>query len=539
MEQIIFVMPAYNEQDNIQALVSQWMPVVHYVNQQPGYCARMVIADDGSTDYTCTILEQLQPEYPLLTVLHKTNSGHGSTLLYLYNYAIEQGATYVFQTDSDGQTDPSDFYLFFEQLHNYDIQIGQRIHREDGWGRIVVSKVLLILLYIIFHVRLKDANAPFRLMRADHLKQMLKMIPADFFLSNVLISVIAAKKQLSMAYHPITFRPRQGGVNSINYRRIFRIGGKALIDFRRFKSKLSRPATLYVRLNNRLGNQMFQYAFARAAMSQMKLSQCYLVGQEESRLGCFAIKEGIQYKDTISELPFQTRFAAQFMGKMAALLSNHPSFLYKSERFLQPIINYCGVYFCLDGYLPFRDKKLRGEKIYCSGYFQSEKYYKDCIEQIRQDFTFSGDIIQSCQSFATQILSCHAVCLHIRQGDYLTSPRHLVCDAGYYQLAISQMLDRHPDAHFFLFSDDPSRALQLILESSIPNTPITVVPTSFSDQQTLYLGTLCRHHILSNSTFSWWMQYLAHHKDQMVIAPRRWLNDSTPVALYDPSWQIL
>lgn len=539
MEQIFFVMPAYNEQDNIQALVSQWMPVVHYVNQQPGCRARMVIADDGSKDKTYAILEQLQSENPQLTVLHKANSGHGSTLLYLYNYALSQGATHVFQTDSDGQTDPSEFYLFFEQRHNYDIQIGARTHREDGWGRVIVSKVLLSLLFIIFHVRLKDANAPFRLMRADRLKQMLEIIPADFFLSNVLISVIAAKWQLSLAYHPITFRPRQGGINSINYRRIFRIGGKALIDFWRFRKRLSQPAFLYVRLNNRLGNQMFQYAFARAAMLRMNLSQCYFVVQEESRLGCFAIEEGIQYKEDIAALPFQTRIAAKFMGKLADLLSAHPSALYKTERFLQPLINYCGVYFCLDGYLPFREKELRGDKIYCSGYFQSEKYFEDYREQIRQDFTFSEGTIQSCQSFASQIQSCNAVCLHIRQGDYLNSPRHCVCDTGYFQRAISQMLDLHPDARFFLFSDDPESALQLIPDSLILNPPITVIPTSFSDQQTLYLGTLCRHHILSNSSFSWWMQYLADHKDQTVIAPRRWMNDVTPVALYSPSWQLL
>lgn len=297
--------------------------------------------------------------------------------------------------------------------------------------------------------------------------------------------------------------------------------------------------SLYVRLNNRLGNQMFQYAFARVAMSQLNISQCYLVGQEEFRLGCFAINDGIHYKDNFEELPFLARFAAKFMGKLAEILSDHPSILYKVERFLQPIINSCGVYFCLDGYLPFREKKLRGNRIYCSGYYQSEKYFEHYRNLILQDFTFSDGIIQTCQTFALQIQSCNAVCLHIRQGDYLVSPRHHVCDAAYYQRAITLMLQHHPDAHFFLFSDDPERALQLIPESLIINTPITLVPSSFTDQQSLYLGSLCRHHILSNSSFSWWMQYLAHHDDQIVIAPRHWMNDSTPVALYAPSWLLV
>lgn len=544
MEHIFFVMPAYNEQDNIQTLVCQWMPVVDYVNQHPGCDARLVIADDGSKDQTYRILEQLQAENPLLTVLHKENSGHGSTLLYLYNFAIEQGATYVFQTDSDGQTDPSEFYLFFEQRHTFDIQIGTRTHREDGWGRIVVSKVLLFILFLIFQVRLKDANAPYRLMRVDQLKKILEVIPASFFLCNVLISVIAAKWQMSMAYHPITFRPRQGGVNSINYRRIFCIGGKALMDFWQLRNRLSLSGSsqvrhLYVRLNNRLGNQMFQYAFARTVMSRLNVSQCYLVGQEESRLDCFALAESIQYKDSFDDLPFLTKFAARFMGKLAKLLANHPVSLYRAERFVQPLINFCGVFFCLDGYLPFREKRLRGQKLYCSGYFQSEKYFEDYQDQIRQDFSFSKEIVCSCESLASQIQSCNAVCLHVRLGDYLSSLRHHVCDAEFYQRAISQMLQYHPNAHFFLFSDDPEQAIQIIHNHLVPNHQITIVPSSFSDQQSLYLGTLCRHHILSNSSFSWWMQYLAHGNDQLVIAPRRWMNDDTPVALYDPSWLLL
>ena len=101
------------------------------------------------------------------------------------------------------------------------------------------------------------------------------------------------------------------------------------------------------------------------------------------------------------------------------------------------------------------------------------------------------------------------------------------------------MLLLHPDAHFFLFSDDPEHAFHLISNHHIMHHQVTIVPPSFTDQQSLYLGTLCRHHILSNSSFSWWMQFLARHNDQLVIAPRRWMNDNTPIALYDPSWLLL
>lgn len=238
-ERFFFVFPAYNEQVNIESVVEQWMPIVQSVNQQPCCEACMVIADDGSTDDTYSILLKLQQRYPLLTALHKENSGHGATVLSLYRYALEHGADYVFQTDSDGQTDPADFMSFFEHRHQYDLQIGKRIHREDGIGRVWVSKVLLVVLWLIFHVRLQEANTPFRLIRADKLERILSAISQDSFLSNVLVSVIAAKWQYRIGYHPIAFKPRQGGVNTINYQRIFRIGCNAVIDFWKINKRLS------------------------------------------------------------------------------------------------------------------------------------------------------------------------------------------------------------------------------------------------------------------------------------------------------------
>lgn len=109
-------MPAYNEEANIRTVVEQWHPVV----EQIGEDSRVVIVDDGSKDATYRVLEELRATYPQLIGLTKKNSGHGSTCLYAYRYAIEQGADYVFQTDSDGQTDPAEFTSFWEQRADYD-----------------------------------------------------------------------------------------------------------------------------------------------------------------------------------------------------------------------------------------------------------------------------------------------------------------------------------------------------------------------------------------------------------------------------------
>jgi glycosyltransferase involved in cell wall biosynthesis len=162
----------------------------------------------------------------------KPNSGHGATVLYGYHYALEAGADYIFQTDSDGQTLPEEFWPFWELKDQYDMVIGHRKGRQDGISRVFVTKTLKLVLRICFHVSVTDANTPFRLMKAETLREQIKQIPENFNLSNVILSVIYAKKKLAVKYLPVTFRPRQGGVNSINMKKIIRIGKKAFKDFR-------------------------------------------------------------------------------------------------------------------------------------------------------------------------------------------------------------------------------------------------------------------------------------------------------------------
>ena len=206
MSKVYFVLPAYNEEENIKDVVGQWHPVVERIDRS-GTEARLVIANDGSKDNTFRIMQELQAAYPLLVPLDKPNGGHGATVLYLYRYALANGADWVFQTDSDGQTDPEEFSQMWEHREEYDFQIGYRKGRQDG-------------------------------ARADKLQAIMDVIPPDYFLCNVAISAIAVKWKYRIGWYRITFRPRQGGVNSINMKRIFKIGWKALGDFRKINRNL-------------------------------------------------------------------------------------------------------------------------------------------------------------------------------------------------------------------------------------------------------------------------------------------------------------
>ena len=156
----------------------------------------------------------------------------------MYRHALNNGADYIFQTDSDGQTDPEEFWQMFEHRHEYDFQIGNRKGRQDGGSRVFVTKTLRLVVWLMFHEWVTDANTPFRLMQKDRLKAIMEVIPKDYFLCNVAISAIAVKWNYKIKFYKITFKPRQGGVNSINMKRIFGIGWKALGDFRKINANL-------------------------------------------------------------------------------------------------------------------------------------------------------------------------------------------------------------------------------------------------------------------------------------------------------------
>ncbi len=235
-DKLYIIMPAYNEAANIEKTIKQW----HTVIEEIGSNSRLVIFNDGSNDNTYEIMLSLKSKFPQLVPETKTNSGHGATLLYAYNYCIENNADYVFQTDSDGQTNPKEFWEFWNKRNNYDFIIGYRKKRQDGFGRIIVNRILKLIVWLIFGEKVKDSNTPFRLMNIKKLKPLLEFIPFDFFLSNVIISMLVVKRKEKYLWLPITFKPRQGGINSINFKRIIKIGYKAISDFYTIKHNLNK-----------------------------------------------------------------------------------------------------------------------------------------------------------------------------------------------------------------------------------------------------------------------------------------------------------
>lgn len=237
MDKLYIVVPAYNEAENIKNLIDAWYPVIERHNGDNS--SRLVIINDGSKDNTYELVKKYTEDKPLLEALTKQNGGHGSTVLYGYRYAIQNDTDYIFQTDSDGQTNPDEFEEFWNLRTEYDAIIGNRSTRQDGESRKFVEKTLLLILKMVFHVSIPDSNAPFRLMKKELVEKYIAKMPEDFNLPNVMLTTYFAYFHEKVKFIEISFKPRQGGTNSINFKKIVKIGWKAVKDFRYLKKHIN------------------------------------------------------------------------------------------------------------------------------------------------------------------------------------------------------------------------------------------------------------------------------------------------------------
>lgn len=238
MSSLYIVIPAYNEAENIEMVINDWYPIVEKYNDSNG--SRLIIVNDGSKDNTYEILCEIAKTKPLLVVLNKKNGGHGSAVLFGYKYAIKMGADYIFQTDSDGQTVPEEFYAFWNLRKDYDAIIGSRPNRKDGIFRLFVEKVLCSILLLIFGVRISDSNAPFRLMRRELLDKYIRRLPEDYFLPNVMLTTFFSYYNEKIKFINITFECRKAGNNSINISKIVRIGINSVKGFWNIRKNMTK-----------------------------------------------------------------------------------------------------------------------------------------------------------------------------------------------------------------------------------------------------------------------------------------------------------
>lgn len=179
------------------------------------------------------------------------------------------------------------------------------------------------------------------------------------------------------------------------------------------------------------------------------------------------------------------------------------------------------------------DEKVFGlDDTYLIGYFQSDKYWKDIENQIREAYRFREDLVtDDCRRFEQEIIgNTESVSIHVRRGDYLNSDGGDIyadiCTDDYYSGAMKLIHDKHSNAVFYLFTNDHSWAEYFCNLHSGVDIRIVSGNTEYTGYLDLYLMSKCRHHILANSSFSWWGAWLSEDREGIVVAPDPWLNCS-------------
>lgn len=267
-----------------------------------------------------------------------------------------------------------------------------------------------------------------------------------------------------------------------------------------------------VRLLGGLGNQMFQYAAGRAIAHRRRTSLALdLRGfpDHDNRVFCLGA-----FKITAR----LTSGGLMRFGRLRGLCSRVriPGF----------------PYVWLERQYTFDASVLQAPgNLYLSGYWASEKYFRDAEDVIRREFEFKDEMDDRNAEVAAAIQSVNSVSVHVRRGDYVANPAytktHGTCSLEYYRKAAGMLASQIPDPHFFVFSDDPDWT-RANLTFDGPTTFITHNPPERGHED-MRLMSLCRNHIIANSTFSWWGAWLSK-AGGIVVAPRTWF-DSGP---WDP-----
>lgn len=220
--ELCIVIPVYNEEESVRRVIEEWNIEVSRHTRD----FLLLVINDGSTDGTTRVLEQLQNELgPRLKVIHHSNRGHGQSCLTGYRWAVAEQYRFVLQVDSDGQSDPQFFNDVWSRRNEFDVIYGRRVTRDDGWRRALASSIVKWVVFAVNRAWCVDPNVPYRLMRTEILSPLLPRIPADFNLANVALAVLLKKSPgVRHGAVPINFRKRYGGQPKV---RLGQFGGKA------------------------------------------------------------------------------------------------------------------------------------------------------------------------------------------------------------------------------------------------------------------------------------------------------------------------
>lgn len=283
-----------------------------------------------------------------------------------------------------------------------------------------------------------------------------------------------------------------------------------------------------------LGNQMFQYAAARA----LALSRNETLGLDTSAFADYPLHQGFELTRVfgivapeVGRDELRRRYGWRIDPLALRLAARWRRFPFRDRRIV------------IEPHFDFWDG-LAGVPAgaYLHGYWQSERYFRSVADIVRADFRFVAALDGEARSWSERLLGDNSVGLHVRRGDYVANPStlavHGVCPLAYYARAVETIAARVRDPVFYVFSDDlPWARSHLEIAHPVRFVDANSGAASYRDLQ---LMSLCKHNIIANSSFSWWGAWLNPNPGKTVVAPARWFaGRPQPKDLYPESWIVL
>lgn len=307
---------------------------------------------------------------------------------------------------------------------------------------------------------------------------------------------------------------------------------------------------IYKEITGRLGNQMFQYATVKSYKKKFNLndqiildfSKLKLLGTKEqgfcNQLDCFNITD---YKSKKIKFNYYTCLWTYIHKFIIYYILKDEKKIYKFENKIQKFLNKKGIFYFSYGYYPLTIMNKKNKYFY--GDFESPMYFDNIKDCLIKDFTPKYDKLKKNSKLYKVIENKNSICISIRRGDFVTdseiAKKHLVCTDKYYYKAIEEMNKRVSNPQYVVFSDDIKWCKENL------TFPKNTVYEDGTDPiwEKLRLMYSCKNFIISNSTFSWWAQYLSRNKDKIVIAPDKWKNysykESGKFDIYEKDWIII
>ena len=289
---------------------------------------------------------------------------------------------------------------------------------------------------------------------------------------------------------------------------------------------------IIVKLKGGLGNQMFQYAFGRKISLTKKIPVKYdifhfindKIYNRHYDLDHFNVRVDIATATEVNQLiygRYKTKFSKYAIKIIDKALPNHKRRVVKQ---LKKGLNH----FVLKA----------SDNIYIDGYWGNENYFKNIANTIRKEFTLKEKLDDKNLEIKKKIMSVNSVSIHVRRGDYLTVEGakgiFAVCTREYYENAIQKICSIVDNPHFFIFTQGYDWAENNFKQ----NVPITIVKNNESYKD-LELMKHCKHHIIANSTFSWWGAWLNENPGKIIIAPKIWYKKKSYQTMYEKGNLIL